>query len=166
MKVIPDWFKLTEIATAETMQRISKAVVSNNMNLQIRNSPMLAHWFMLDSLLLANRANKDGMHANALALTRQCVEAISIIELGVCRHPEAATVLLKWERDQMTPGKLRKWLEDNVWDKYGSGLWCESWSIFMREFAKAIQPYAHYGRDLAQWQVSSVMWMATTLFLK
>ncbi|EAO9145986.1 hypothetical protein E9961_09565 [Salmonella enterica] len=153
MRVIPNWFKLTELATAETMQRISKVVASNNMNLQIKNSPMLAHWFMLDSLLLANRENKDGMHANALALTRQCVEAISIIELGVCGHPEAATVLLKWEKDKMTPGKLRKWLEENVWDKYGSGLWCEPWGIFMREFAKAIQPYAHYGRDLAQWQV-------------
>ncbi|KAA9001637.1 hypothetical protein FJU30_04920 [Affinibrenneria salicis] len=152
-KDIPDWFKLTNIATPETMKRISDAVVLNNMDLQIKNSPMLAHWFMLDSLLLANRANKDGMHANALALTRQCIEAISIIELGICGHSEANSILLKWEKDQMTPGKVRAWLEENVWDKYGSGLWNESWTIFMREFSKAIQPYAHYGRDLAQWQV-------------
>ncbi|HAK2160505.1 TPA: hypothetical protein H1783_001966 [Salmonella enterica] len=108
MRVIPDWFKLTELATAETMQRISKVVASNNMNLQIKNSPMLAHWFMLDSLLLANRANKDGMHANALALTRQCVEAISIIELGVCGHPEAATVLLKMGKRPNDSRKIEK----------------------------------------------------------
>ncbi len=153
MKSIPDWFKLADIATAETMQRISKTVASNNMDLQIKNSPMLAHWFMTDSLLLANKANKDGMHANALALTRQCVEAISIIELGICKHPDAEAILLKWDNDLMTPGKLRGWLEENVWVKYGSGLWSESWAIFMREFARAIQPYAHYGRSLAQWQV-------------
>lgn len=152
MRVIPDWFRLADIATEETMQRISKDVASNNMDLQIKNPPMLAHWFMLDSLLLANRANKDGMHANALALTHQCIESISIIELGICRHPEAATILLKCEKDQVTTGKLRKWLEENVWNTYGSGLWSEPWSIFMYEFSKAIQPYAHYGRDLAQWQ--------------
>lgn len=153
MENIPDWFKFTDIATTETMQRISKSVASNNMDLQINHSPMLAHWFMCDSLLLSNKANKDGMHANALVLTRQCVEAISIIELGICRHPDAETILFKWRNDQMTPGKLRGWLEGNVWIKYGFGLWNESWAIFMREFAKAIQPYAHYGRDLAQWQM-------------
>lgn len=57
---------------------------------------MLAHWFVLDTLLLASQANRDGMHANALALTRQCVEAISITELGVCGHPDAEAILLKW----------------------------------------------------------------------
>ncbi|XBS69161.1 hypothetical protein ABK905_22255 [Acerihabitans sp. KWT182] len=150
---IPDWFKLTDIATLETMRRVSDAVASNNLDLQIKNSPILAHWFVLDTLFLANRANRDGMHANALALTRQCVEAISIIELGICGHPEANLVLLKWEQDQVTPGNLRAWLQNNLWEKYGSGLWNESWAVFMREFAKAIQPYAHYGRDLAQWQV-------------
>src|SRR3546814_10703776 len=41
---------------------------------------------------------------------------------------------------------------DNVWQQYGSGLWTEPWSTSMREFVAAIQPYAHYGRSLAQWQ--------------
>jgi len=45
-------------------------------------TPMLAHWFMRDALLLANQANREGMHANALLLTRQCLEAISVIELA------------------------------------------------------------------------------------
>lgn len=46
---------------------------------------MLAHWFISDSLLLANKANWDGMHANAISLLRQCVEGISVIELGTMR---------------------------------------------------------------------------------
>jgi hypothetical protein len=120
---------------------------------QVRSAPMLAHWFVLDTLLLANQANREGMHANALALTRQCVEAISIIELGICGHPEAQAVLLKWDSDDLTPGKLRAWLQANVWPNYGNGLWQEPWSTFMREFAGAIQPYAYYGRSLAQWQL-------------
>lgn len=114
---------------------------------------MLAHWFVLDTLLIANTANRDGMHANALALTRQCVEAMSIIELGVCQHHEAESALEKWENDALTPGKLRSWLSDNVWPHYGSGLWTEPWPTFMREFAGAVQPYAHYSRNLAQWQL-------------
>ena len=114
---------------------------------------MMAHWFVLDTLLLANRANRDGMHANALVLMRQCVEAISVIELSLCGHPGAEDVLLKWDADDLTPGKLRAWLEKNVWPQYGLGLRGESWSTFMREFAGAVQPYAHYSSGLAQWQL-------------
>lgn len=149
----PEWFGLSEEVTPQVMRRIAASVSSNAMALQVRSLPMLAHWFTLDSLLLANHANRDGMHANALALTRQCVEAIGIIELGICGHFGAESMLLKWEDDSLTPGKLRAWLQENVWPKYGSGLWSEPWSTFMREFAAAIQPYAHYSRSLAQWQL-------------
>ncbi|PLT18882.1 hypothetical protein [Ralstonia mannitolilytica] len=93
------------------------------------------------------------MHANALALTRQCIEAISVVELGICKHPDAEAMLLKWDEDRATAGELRKWLQTNVWPNYGTGLWAEPWGVFMREFASAIQPYAHYGRNLAQWQL-------------
>lgn len=126
------------------------------MNLQVKNVPMLAHWFLLDSLHLANQANREGMHANALALTRQCVESMNIIEIGICGHPEAQSVLERWESDKLTPGKLRAWLQENVWESYGSGLWNEPWSTFMREFTAALQPYAHYSSKLAQWQMRLV----------
>lgn len=149
----PEWFKFNEEATSQIMRRIADAVSANAMTLQVKSAPMLAHWFILDTLLLANQANRDGMHANALALTRQCVEAISVVELGVCGHPDAEATLLKWEADELTAGKLRAWLQAHVWPRYGSGLWNEPWSTFMREFASAIQPYAHYGRSLAQWQL-------------
>jgi hypothetical protein len=149
---IPEWFPAAEAATSDTVRRIADAASACAMSLQVKSAPMLAHWFMLDSLLLANQANREGMHANALALTRQCVEAMGVIELGICGHPDAETALLKWEADNLTPGKLRAWLQDNVWANYGTGLWTEPWSTFMREFAAAIQPYAHYSRNLAQWQ--------------
>lgn len=149
----PEWFSLGEETTPEVMQRIGKSVSNLPFSLQVRSAPMLAHWFMLDTLLLANQANREGMHANALALTRQCLEALGIVELGVCGHPEAEATLIRWEADKLSPGSLRAWLQPNVWPRYGSGMWNEPWSDFMREFASAVQPYAHYGRSLAQWQV-------------
>jgi hypothetical protein len=118
------------------MRRIADIVSSIQMVPQVRSAPMLAHWFVLDTLLLANQANREGMHANALALLRQCVEAISIIELGLSGHADAEATLLKWDADHLTPGKLRSWLQANVWSKYGAGLWSEPWSTFMLEFAR------------------------------
>lgn len=149
----PEWFPLAEEANPQVMRRIASAVEANAMALQVKSAAMLAHWFVLDTLLLANQANRDGMHANALALTRQCVEATGVIELGICGHPDAEAQLLKWDDDRLNPGKLRAWLQDNVWPSYGSGLWSEPWFTFMREFAAAVQPYAHYGRSLAHWQL-------------
>lgn len=148
----PEWLQISEQATPQVMRRIAGSVSNLPLEPQVRYAPMLAHWFLLDSMLLASRANCDGMHANALALTRQCVEAICIVELGVCRHPEVESILKTWDRDKITPGRLRSWLESNVWPQYGAGLWREPWSTFMREFTAAVQPYAHYGPSLAQWQ--------------
>jgi len=148
----PEWFVIGEEAAPQIMRRIADAISVNTMALQVKSSAMLAHWFVLDTLLLANQANREGMHANALALTLQCIEAIGVIELGICGLPGAEAMLLKWDADNVAPGKLRAWLQDNVWPRYGSGLWTEPWSTFIREFAGAVQPYAHYGRSLAQWQ--------------
>lgn len=134
------------------MERISTAAQECGLSVTVRSAPMLAHWFLLDSMFLANQANREGMHANALSLTRQCFEALSVIELGICGHIEAETALQKWDADSLSPGKLRKWLDSRVWPNYGSGLWNEPWTTFMREFAAALQPYAHYCSSLAQWQ--------------
>jgi hypothetical protein len=101
---------------------------------------------------LANRANRDGMHANALSITRQCLEAISVIELGLAQSSDASPLLEKWEAEKASAGELRKWLEENVWASYGTGLWSETWADFMGKLCKAIQPYAHYSPKLAQWQ--------------
>lgn len=152
-KPVPEWFTLSETLTPSIMRCVADAADANGMNIQVRHAAKLAHWFLLDSMMLANRANRDGMHANALALTRQCIEAIGVIELGICGHPLAESMLLRWDNDQLSPGKLRAWLQEQVWTNYGTGLWMESWPVFMREFAAAVQPYAHYGRSLAQWQL-------------
>jgi hypothetical protein len=101
----------------------------------------------------ASQANEEGMHANSLSITRQCLEAISVIELGLTQVPGAEQVLLRWEADKESAGSIREWLEAHIWPKYGHGLWAEPWSDFMGKLAKAIQPYAHYSTKLAQWQM-------------
>src|SRR5579863_2947993 len=135
---VPEWFTAGEAAAPQVMRRIADSVRDLPMATQVRSAPTLAHWFLLDTMLLANNANREGMHANALSLTRQCVEAISIVELGVCRHAGAEAVLLQWDADKLNPGRLRAWLGENVWAQYGSGLWTEAWPVFMREFAAAV----------------------------
>ena len=152
MTATPEWFVCSEEVTPEVMRRIASSLDTILMSLQVRFLPQKAYWFLLDSLFLANQANRGGMHANALSLTRLCIEAMSVVELGLCGHRDAESTLLKWEKDDLTPGKLRAWLETNVWPAYGSGLWSESWATFVRQFAAALQPYAHYSTMLSQWQ--------------
>lgn len=149
----PAWFSLTEEVTPATMARLAESLRALPLPIQLRFLPLQAHWFVLDSLFLANRANREGMHANALALTRQCLEAISVIELGIAPYNAASEVLARWEKDEISAGEVRKWLSTNAWPSYGSGLWSEPWSEFMTHLARAIQPYAHYTTKLAQWQL-------------
>lgn len=148
----PAWFVLNEALTPDITERLLGCLPELELPVQVRSLPMMAHWFIVDSLSMANKANRMGSHAVALALTRQCIEALSVVEVGLANHPDTATVLLAWEADRKTPGEMRKWLSANVWPTYGAGLWQESWPQFMAELAGAIQPYAHYSAPLSQWQ--------------
>lgn len=152
-KSAPEWFVISDEVRPLTLQRLAESLDALRLPLQIRTAPVQAFWFLSNSLFLASQANQDGMHANALSITRQCLEAISVIELGLSQVPAAEQVLLRWEADKESAGSLRKWLEANVWPNYGHGLWSEPWSDFMGRLAKAIQPYAHYSTKLAQWQM-------------
>jgi hypothetical protein len=150
----PKWFQLGEQATPETMRRLVKATSSTRLPVQVNRFPEQALWFCMNTLFIANGANREGKHANAPSLTRQCLEALSVIELGLTGTAPAVEVLHRWEKDEMTAGEVRKWLEANVWPTYGNGLWEEPWADFMGSLARAIQPYAHYSSRLAQWQSS------------
>ena len=57
---VPEMVIASEAATGEVMQRIAASVRDIKMAEQVRSAPMLAHWFLLDTLLLANHANRDG----------------------------------------------------------------------------------------------------------
>ncbi|MEM6458942.1 MAG: hypothetical protein AAF710_06080 [Planctomycetota bacterium] len=152
----PEWFNLSEDITTSVLQRVSQTIQDSDLPVCIRSVPLLSFWFFLDSIRLANQANRDGMHANALSLTRQCFEALIVIDLSICGHNEAEAIISRWDEDRINPGGLRKFLDENVWQAYGHGLWDETYAVFMKEFAKALQPYAHYCSKLAQWQVRQI----------
>src|SRR5215471_19764373 len=104
------WFALSDEVTPLTLERLAESLERQRLSLQVRTSPLQAFWFLGNSLYLASEANKQGMHANSLSITRQCIEAISVIELGPSRVPGAEQLLLRWEADKELPGSIRKWL--------------------------------------------------------
>ena len=148
----PDWFTTAEEANPRILERVASATCNLQLPLQISLMPRQAFWFLVNSMQLANRANRERMHANALSITRQCLEAISVLELGLAQTAGAASLLERWESERANAGEIRKWLEGNLWGSYGPGLWSERWADFMGKLCKAIQPYAHYSPKLAQWQ--------------
>lgn len=105
---LPEWVKLSEAANAPTNKQVAEVISNLSLPIDVRYTPMQAHWFMLDSLLIANRANQDGMHAIAVALTRQTLEAMTIVELGLVQHNHAGSILAKWNENSISPGELRK----------------------------------------------------------
>lgn len=148
---LPEWFTLSEQLTPLTFKRLDLALSNLDLPIEVKQQPLQAFWHLLNVLYIANKANREGMHANALSITRQCIECISLIEIGLSRHPEAFDLLSRWNADKVRPGDLRKWLQENVWASYGNGLWSESWSDYMAALAKSLQPYAHYAAPLSQW---------------
>jgi len=149
---LPEWLRLTNEILHPLHQRIGASIEDKSLPLNTRMAPLQAAWFYVASMEIADQANRDGLHAVALALTRQCIETLSLIELGLSRRPEREKVLEDWIAGKITPGNLRKWLSKNLWPAYGNGIWQEDWESFMASLANAVQPYAHYTPELSRWQ--------------
>lgn len=149
---VPDWFPLADEIFDPLHQRLAETIQNHDLPIDLSLAPQEAWYFFLHSMQIAYDANKAGIHANALAQTRYCVEALSVIELGVSRATSRETILRKWLAGDLTPGNLRKKMAQEIWTSYGTGIWQETWEEFMGNLARAVQPYAHYTPPLAQWQ--------------
>lgn len=149
---IPEWFTRAEEAFHPVHQRVAAALKSHDLPTHLSLAPQEAVYFFVHAMQIAYEANKAGIHANALSQTRYCIEALTIIELGMCRTNGREGMLEDWLEGKASPGKIRQWLARKVWPSYGTGLWSESWEHFMAKLAGAVQPYAHYTSQLAQWQ--------------
>jgi len=119
----------------------------------LRELPRLALRQFLDGTITAVDANSRGRHATAVALLRQGVEALTIIELGLIDTDEAWKQLMLWRDERQSQGALRKYLERSAWSRYGDGLWSETWAAFAASLARSVQPYAHLSAGLLQWQL-------------
>ena len=103
--------------------------------------------------------NQQGKHSAAICLIRQCVEALTIVEIGIQDESYAEPLLVAWSEGKKTQGQLRADLEQNVWPNYGNGLWDEPWAKYFGNLSRAVQPYAHYSPELQGWQ-----WVTVTQF--
>lgn len=153
----PTWFIVGIPLLREAIRlAISKldSMPSSDPNLAI--PPNLAIWHFNSAMEASIRSNERGQHSVAIALLRQCLEALSVVELGLIPENVGAPLLQRWTRGRLEAGKLRAELERQVWPRYGEGLWTESWAEFYAELARALQPYSHYGRELMGWQFVTI----------
>jgi hypothetical protein len=82
------------------------------------------------------------------------VESLTIVDLGFCGSDHAEDLLRGWIDGNKSQGEIRKWMEQELWPRYGVGLWSEPWAAFFASLAKAVQPYSHYSSELMSWQPS------------
>jgi hypothetical protein len=134
------------VKSLDTIQRYT--FVDQNLVLSIYSA--LIH--LGSCLEISTTANIRGMYSVSACLIRQCVEALTLIDLGLQQKDFAKPLIEKWLRGKKTTGELRVSLENNIWPLYGKGLWDESWSEFFGQLARAVQPYAHYSQKLMLWQ--------------
>jgi len=122
----------------------------------VRFVPMLAAAHFAASRSTALEANRAGFHAVALALARQAMESLTVIEVGLLESSVANELLLGWQSGKLTQGALRKRLEQISWPQLPDTPWQISWLEHMRSLASALQPYAHYSPRLLQWNLAFV----------
>lgn len=94
------------------------------------------------------------MHSVAMCLLRQCVEALTLVDLGLQSDGFRITLLKNWKEGRRSSGEIRQELERNVWPRYGRGLWDENWAEFFSNLARSVHPFAHYSPELLGWQVA------------
>jgi hypothetical protein len=67
------------------------------LSLQVKSLPVQAHSVVLDSPLLANQANREGMHANALTLTRLGSDLMSRLAAAIQAYAHYSSQSAKWQ---------------------------------------------------------------------
>jgi hypothetical protein len=158
MKDRPQWLTLAEdlfSPVLETGLRATRNLRFDNPDVEPMAYMALCHF--AGCLDTSTEVNKTGKHSVAICLARQCLEALSIVDLGLQRQGYAEPLLLDWVEGKRTTGDLRKRLQQDVWPEYGRGLWNETWAEFFANLAQAVHPYAHYSPELQGWQWATVV---------
>jgi hypothetical protein len=151
----PAWFKVGEPLIWPTLGLAYQIVSARRTgSLNLDSIPELAAIHLAHCMEASIEANRKGRHAVAVCLVRQCVKATTIIEVGLQETAYRNSLLEAWDDETKSQGAIRKPLEQDVWPQYGTGLWSETWSDFFGEFARAVQPYAHYSQSLRGWQIA------------
>lgn len=152
---VPAWKKITDEVGGPILTTVDatlKKKESPNLNTSLIPHLALYH---LDACLNASiEANAKAQPSCAISLIRQCVESLTIIDLGLQEAAYKDPILEKWHAGQRTTGEVRKFLAQDIWPRYKTGIWNESWEEYFSNLAKAVHPYAHYSPELMGWQMS------------
>lgn len=149
---IPDWLKVSNQFLLPIIEHAAASVEERkDIDPTDRLAPLLAAIHLHQSIRASMSSNSAGHHSIAIALLRQCVEALTVVEIGL-QSPELVKTLLEIWRKDKSHGTLRKRLQTDRWSSYGPGLWAEPWEEYFGNLAFAVQPYAHYTELLMGWQ--------------
>lgn len=151
----PTWLKICQSTLLPLLEHTSASISERkDINAHVLTTSMLASYHLHQCILSSIDLNKKGYYSVAMALLRQCVEALTIVEVGLQSSKFATNVITEWSEGRVTQGQIRKKLENEIWPNYGFGLWQESWSDYFGNIARVVQPYAHYSHLLMGWQFS------------
>ncbi|MDP6422235.1 MAG: hypothetical protein QF672_13100 [SAR202 cluster bacterium] len=153
----PVWLELTDELVKSIFPPVHEVLDAMNAgDLHLAMIPRMALFHLSGCLHSSMRANEQGLHSAVICLVRQCVEALTLVDLGLQAAEYREPRLEAWDSGKLTHGKMRQSLEADVWARYGNGLWDESWTDYFGNLARSVQPYAHYSPVLMGWQMSVV----------
>jgi len=151
----PKWLQLSERLSGPLFTCAGAALApSESSDIDASLIPHLALFHLYHCLNASIVANREAKYSVAVCLLRQCVETLTIIDLGLQNHTYRDPLLHAWKDGKKSHGEIRRALEQDVWPRYEHGLWDESWRDYFANLAKAVQPYAHYTPELMGWQMA------------
>jgi hypothetical protein len=153
----PEWLRLQGNIAPSVFTLLGRHLRENQSpDLTASLIPDLAAQHLLACLNASIAANRSFEPSVAMCLLRQCVESLTIVDVGMQSPGTRDPLLQRWNEGRVTAGGLRKELATIAWPRYGSGVWGESWEVFFSELAKAVHPYAHYSSQLMGWQLTLI----------
>jgi hypothetical protein len=151
MQGIPNWFVIGEPMIWTVIAK-ARRLTSAHSDVRVRVASECAAIHLAHCLHASVEENRSGHHSVAIGLIRQCVEAVTIVELGLIPSDIGLALVEKW-KGAKTQGQLRQELARDIWPGYGKGLWNEPWGEYFGNLARAVQDYAHYSPALQGWQM-------------
>jgi hypothetical protein len=154
----PPWFVTGNKVKGDVFPRAHAALRALETSEAFHESlvPQAALFHVSDSLSASMLANAAGQHSVAVSLLRGCLEALTLVDLGLQKNEYRLPRLREWNAKKRTAGDLRRDLERDIWSGYSHGLWNEPWSDFFGNLSRALHPYAHYSPELMGWQFAAL----------
>lgn len=150
----PRWFRLARAVDGSVLTSVERALDRRHPNADLGLPAYAAALHLRSCMETGFWATGQGYLSAAIGVFRHSVEALTLVDLGFQTPTYNSELLAAWKDGKKSVGEIRKSLERDVWPRYGTGLWSESWAEYFGNLARAVQPFAHYTPDLMYWQFS------------